>query len=241
MITYRDLGNKGRLGNCLFEAAATIALAVRNNDCYGFPLWEQGNYFNLSNCFHLDLSGNQKRYEEPHFHYSEVPYQTNLNLYGYFQSEKYFSDCKPLIRDLFTVKHFPISTMPDTVSLHVRRGDYLQLGRAFSILDVNYYHKALELVGAKKVMVFSEDVEWCKSNFVGPDFLIMPPTAPHLDMALMSCCEHNIIANSSFSWWGAWLNKNPNKKVVAPLNWFGPELAQTHNTKDLIPEGWSRI
>lgn len=227
------------MGNCLFEAAATIALATRNGDEYSFPLWNQRQHFNFGNCFRHDLPV-INTYQEPHFHYKEIPYQPDLNLYGYFQSEKYFADCKPLIRELFTIKN-SISFIPDTVSLHVRRGDYLTLGRAFNVLDANYYRKALDQVGARKVMVFSEDMAWCRSTFTGDEFMFMTGNHPHIDMALMSACEHNIIANSSFSWWSAWLNQNPGKKVIAPQDWFGPDLAPSHDTKDLIPEEWTRI
>lgn len=188
MITFKDLGHKGRMGNCLFEISATIALAVRNGDEYGFPEWDQAKYFNIpSKHFRTNVEFTST-YTEPHFHYAAIPYKKSLNLYGYFQSEKYFADCKDLIRDLLTPK-MPAQTIPNTVALHVRRGDYLKLGKCFNILDTKYYHKALEEVGARKVMVFSEDMDWCEQNFKGNEFNFVTGNAPHVDMALQAACQ----------------------------------------------------
>ena len=88
-------------------------------------------------------------------------------------------------------------------------------------------------------MVFSDDIEWCKHNFIGEEFIFAEDTNPVTALSLQLSCANNIIANSSFSWWAAYLNKNPSKIVIAPQKWFGPNLA--HDTKDLLPKEWARI
>lgn len=239
MLAFKELGKYGRIGNILFEAAATIGLAIRNNDTYIFPHFQEDEAFNLQGCFSDNIITSCD-YIEPHFSYKQISYQPNMNLHGYFQSEKYFDDCPDLINHLLSPKH-PISYIANSVSLHVRRTDYLKLGKCFEILDLNYYNQALKEINAKKILVFSDDINWCKMNFSGDKFIFMENNSPTTDLALQSRCEHNIIANSSFSWWGAWLNKNPNKIVIAPKKWFGPELLLTHNTSDLIPAKWIKI
>ena len=102
--------------------------------------------------------------------------------------------------------------------------------------NLGYYKEAIKLMDVNKFIVFSDDMSWCKENFVGDEFIFMENNSDYIDLWLMSLCDNNIIANSSFSWWGAWLNQNPNKKVIAPKKWFGPAI--NHNTKDLIPESW---
>ena len=88
-------------------------------------------------------------------------------------------------------------------------------------------------------LIFSNDIEWCKKNFIGNQFIFIEGEKDYIDLWLMSLCKNNIIANSSFSWWGAWLNTNSDKKVITPKNWFGPAI--NHSTQDLIPEKWFMI
>ena len=88
-------------------------------------------------------------------------------------------------------------------------------------------------------IIFSDDIKWCKNNFIGDKFTFIEGEKDYIDLWLMSLCNHNIIANSSFSWWGAWLNQNPNKKVIAPINWFGPE--KKLNPKDIYCKNWIKI
>ena len=156
-----------------------------------------------------------------------------IYLEGYWQNELYFSK----IRDLLLRELSPRSPMNDvgcsylkciknsnSVSLHVRRGDYLKL-KNIGVLDVDYYISAVEHI-RKNVekptfYVFSDDLEWCKNSlgFLDGCIYIDRTQGDIEDLKLMSFCKHNIIANSSFSWWGAWLNQNPNKTVIAPKGW----------------------
>lgn len=237
MITFSQLGNQGRLGNQLFQIAVTVALAVRNNDEYVFPNWPMEKYFNLHNCFSNTIMSTST-YTEPSFTYTPIPYQPNLNLSGYFQSEKYFLDHQDLIRSLLTPT-IGFEIKYDHTSIHVRRGDYVKLTKEFAQLGMDYYNRGIQLTNTAKYIVFSDDIAWCKTQFIGNKFLFSEGQTPVEDLALMLACENSIIANSSFSWWGAYLNKNPSKIVVAPKSWFG--VALPHDTKDLLPESWLKI
>lgn len=237
MISFKNLGTMGRLGNQLFQIAATVALALRNNDKYIFPPWQYEQYFNLHDCF-SDNIANVETYSEPYFHYAASPYKTNLNLNGYFQSSKYFDDNQDIIRNLLAPTSI-ISTKYNHTALHVRRGDYLNLTKEYIQLKMDYYQKAMDIIKSKHYIVFSDDITWCKENFRGDNVIFSEGRTPTEDLFLQNACEHNIICNSSFSWWGAWLNKNTSKIVVAPAQWFGPALP--HNTKDLLPEKWIKI
>jgi len=236
MITYKNLGQKGRLGNQLFQIATTISCALENNDQYAFPNWNYEKFFNLHNCFSNNISY-QNNYEEPFFHYQKITYKKDLNINGFFQSYKYFDNNKDLIKKIFTSTY----NLPETniTSIHVRRGDYLQFSNYHTVLGMDYYNKAMEICPSTEYYIFSDDITWCKNNFKGNQFTFISGNNEVLDLSMMSKCENQIIANSSFSWWGAYLNNNLNKKVIAPSKWFGP--ASTHNIKDLFPTDWINI
>ncbi len=242
MITFTQLGNLGRDGNQIFQIAATIALALRNNDQYIFPPWKLEPYFNLHNCFSNNIKSTIK-YQEPFFHYEEIPYKDTrnvvLDLNGYFQSWKYFEDYKNEIIRLLTPSYHAEREV-GLCSLHCRRGDYLTFQDCHPVLSLDYYHKAMERSNCKKFLIFSDDIAWCKQNFKGNMFEFSEGNAPAIDMALMAKkCESNIIANSSFSWWGAYLNQSSNKIIIAPSIWFGSKLH--HDVKDLLIESWVKI
>jgi hypothetical protein len=241
VITFSQLGNYGRIANCLFEIAATIGHAERNNVPYLFPLWEHKDKFVLDNCW-SDKMPKLPIYEEPHFHFAKIPNKTNLNLHGYFQSYKYFEDCKDKIRNLLTPKdHDNYPFMDGFCSIHVRRTDYLKFKDFHTNLDMNYYTEAMSKVGDSKFIVFSDDPKWCKNAFSGMQNVTVSEEAdPIVDFNMQISCSSHIIANSSFSWWAAWLDPNPDKVVIAPKNWFGPKNSHLI-TKDLIPLTWQLI
>jgi hypothetical protein len=189
----------------------------------------------------------KKIYQEPFFHYKDIPYQENLILSGYFQSEKYFVENQNFIRNLFDVdeqskkiieKIISTDILYKSCSLHIRRGDYLSYPDHHPVCDIEYYKNAMNFISNKTIILFSNDIDWCKKNLIldGKELIYIENNFDYIDLWMMSLCENNIIANSSFSWWGAWLNKNNNKIVVAPKKWFGNALQ--HNTKDLYPEKW---
>lgn len=199
-------------------------------------------------------------YQELHFHYDKNTLSRKEKRYyhGYWQSEKYFSQYRKELIELFQLKkalgtsasvYLEDIQSSNSVSLHVRRGDYVTDSKTNTVhgtCSLDYYKKAiaqvLETNPNAKFFVFSDDLNWCVQNFgfiQEVAFVKLDDTASdYEEMYLMSQCKHNIIANSSFSWWGAWLNQSPNKMVVAPKRWFTDESI---NTNDLIPESWIRI
>jgi hypothetical protein len=246
---------QGGLGNQMFQIAAAHALALRNNDISGFdfetcftPL--QGNPSNKYKDNVLskvnNVSGYKFRvdYYEPHFSYQELPYTTNLLLNGHFQSEKYFLDFKNEIIDLFTLNDNEIvnnfmsenKLVGNTTSVHVRRGDYIKNQSYHPVCSVEYYQKAIKEIGNSNFIFISDDIGWVKDNFKGDKIYYFESNDEISDLTLMTKVNNNIIANSSFSWWGAYLNKNENKRVIAPKQWFG--VMGHKDTQDIIPESW---
>ena len=242
---------QGGLGNQMFQIATTVALAKRNNDeaCFNFdycttPL--QGNPSNKYKdvlfskiCNRNDIKFSSL-YNEPKFSYTEIPYEENLLLKGYFQSYKYFLDFEKEIQDLFTLPtNIFKNTISNLTSVHVRRGDYIRLQNYHGVCPKEYYQKAMGLMGDVDFIFVSDDMNWVKQNFKGDNIFYSDSTEELLDLTLMSICTNNIISNSSFSWWGAFLNKTPNKKIIAPLQWFGPEGPK--DTQDICPTEWITI
>ena len=176
-------------------------------------------------------------------------------LHGYWQSEKYFAHAADDIRRDFSFPDFTNAQNAEmaarigeglAISLHVRRGDYLTLS-AHAVCDEAYYTRALDRLlqgveGTPTVFVFSDDPDWAKANLPLPVEKVVVdfngPETDFEDMRLMSLCRHNIIGNSSFSWWAAWLNANPDKRVAGPARWFGePKM----RNPDILPGDWLRI
>jgi len=177
---------------------------------------------------------------------------------GYWQSPKYFLGIEDMIRKEFTLKEKQneefnslLNTIQDenSVSLHIRRADYFAPKNVvlFATCSLEYYQEAVKLISEKvgtiHLFVFSDDIEWTKQHLAFPTphnvtFVSNGKLVDYQEMMLMSSCKHNITANSTFSWWAAWLNKNPQKVVVSPKKWF---IGKTLNDKDLIPETWNRI
>ncbi len=183
----------------------------------------------------------------------------NTGLNGYFQSEKYFKHIEDDIRLEFK---FPEETEKDceskiqqikdkfkpdevnVVGVHIRLGDYKMLEHIYvPLIKTSYYQDALshmenELKTKIVFLIFSDEPEMCKQFFQGGSCVFAEGGSPSQDMCLMSKCDHNVIANSSFSWWGAWLNDKENKKVIAPKNWFIPNEKDQKDTKDLYCDDW---
>ena len=165
---------------------------------------------------------------------------------GYFQSENYFINNKETIINLFKptneIKENIIKDIPNIqncISIHIRRGDYLNYPNHHPQQSLEYYKKAIDKFGIDRTyIIFSDDLEGVKDMFSFlPNKLLYTSNKDWLDLYTMSLCEHNIICNSTFSWWAAYLNENSNKVITAPKKWFGP--AYTHyDTSTLIPKEW---
>jgi hypothetical protein len=268
MLAFNHLGQLGRLGNQMFQYAALRGIAANRGydfcipnhnqvvkDPYGFDLKIELFYpFNMVNVRSHNIKLLDRGYapvaEERHFHFDENLFNMcpdEISVAGFFQSEKYFKNIESQIREDFSFKDQilnpckeMIESVGDAISLHVRRTDYLTNPNHTS-LDLDYYAKALEMFGSDiPVVVFSDDIEWCKSQkiFDSDRFMISESNDHYVDLCLMTLCKYHIIANSSFSWWGAWLSNSD--QIVAPMKWFGPGNSDK-NTNDLIPEKWMRI
>jgi len=141
------------------------------------------------------------------------------------------------VREEFTFRKEVEAPSTSMVSVHVRRGDYLKLSDHHPACTLEYYDKAMSKFDGCKFLIFSDDKKWCLENFNKENCEISFNSDAVEDLQLMSLCDHHIIANSSFSWWGAWLGRNKDKKVIAPKEWFGP-AKNDHNTKDLYCKDW---
>ena len=177
-------------------------------------------------------------------------------LFGYFQNENYFKDISEQLRIDFTFR-IPLQgrnseirntiEQKTSVSIHIRRGDYANSNSNLPILDISYYKKAIEYITSQSQInsphffIFSVGIEWVKQNLdlsnFNHEFIDWNENEnSYIDMQLMSLCKHNIIANSSFSWWGAWLNNNPKKVVIAPQQWYKENTSK--HPEGFIPDGW---
>ena len=285
MLSFNKLGKSGRLGNQMFQYAALRGIASNRGLDWIIPPPEAGgigdfgeeNNYCMFDTFkmvhatkdHQGISPTQRWAVWKEFHFNEQLFNEcpdNVNLDGYFQSEKYFKNIDKEIREDFEFVdeiYKPCKEMIDSLGegrkifLHIRRGDpklqwaYVNLQDAHPLQTWNYYEKALaEFPEDIPVIVFSDVIEWCKEqDFFKPDRFILSETTdefsdgqrvPWTDLCLMSLCTDAIIANSSFSWWGAWLMNNEDKKVIAPKKWFGRQFAH-YDMSNLIPEGWIEL
>jgi hypothetical protein len=251
----------GGLGNMLFQISTSYSLSLRDNktlicDTRNMTIPHKPYSEYVENIFRKVKFSNQfenlQNFYEKNFDYTEIPkFEGNLKILGYFQSEKYFINHRHEVLKLFEIdektdsyikKKYGLELNEDTCSIHVRRGDYLNLQKHHPVQSIDYYKNSINIIGEDKTyFIFSDDLKWCQENF---NFLkksvFVSDNLDFEDLYLMSMCKNNIIANSTFSWWGAWMNQNNNKKVIAPKDWFG--VANSHlNTKDLYCENWIKI
>ena len=258
MVTVNLMGG---LGNQLFQYAYSRALAAQGRDVYltniqvanatDHRVYSLDGFNTVARLYNPPPIGAAPLYE------SGIPFDEKmLNvpeptiIYGYFQTERYFLNIASQIRKELTLKN-PLSEKAqrladeiqncESVSFHVRRGDYLQLQAFHGMVGLDYYASAfghiLSRIFPKRPVsyIFSDDPQWCKQNLPGT---VVETGNKFEDLHLMSLCRHNIIVNSSFSWWAGWLNTNPNKIVVAPKRWFS---SKDLDSRDVIPNGWIQL
>jgi hypothetical protein len=240
MITFREewfnnrpkanIRGDNTFGNILFFIASTIGIATHNGYEYGFPEWNNREYFpnklpkvKLSDYQPIDIP-------EGDFYTFDIP--DNSSIWGYMQTEKYFAHCADLIRYYFTLKKI-CNPFTDCILIHYRNyhPDYLKMG--FTNMPKEYYIEALKQMPDKRRIVVTDNIDEAYKT-LGDGFEYTNNT-PIEDFYLMCNAENLIISNSTFSWWGAWLS---NARIVAPKSWF-PGLRIS--TKDVIPDRWIKI
>ena len=265
-MIYTNL--KGGLGNMMFQIAATLSMAIDKGVDASFPnLMSQ--LININNdSFHNSKLKHSIEYlslfdklltEQPPqglktyrypFHYdSTIPEGNEFIIDGFFQSEKYFKKNEKKIKEILTVPKNVLDVINikyklllelKTTSIHVRRGDYLKFPKHHPTQPVEYYKKSIELLNnTEKFIIFSDDIEWCKSNFIGDEYYFIENEKDYVELYLMSMCNNVITSNSSFSWWGAWLNNNTDKIIVGPNIWFG--VNTNYISKDILPKEWIKL
>lgn len=235
-----------RLGNNLFQLAAALSLSseiticVPLNNEYQATLKFSDTFFKGFPILNYVPNGIEI-YEEPFYHYKKIPYieGSDLIIKGYFQSYKYFDKIKVLSQFsidestlAFIQSNYPEILNERFTSIHVRRGDYLKILYKHPFCGLKYYQTAIDLIGRNEnFIVVSDDIAWCKKYLKLKRVIFVENTSPVIDLYIQSFCKNNIISNSSFSWWGAYLTTNGGK-VVAPKLWFG--FKNNQQTKDLI-------
>jgi len=234
------------------------------NESDNISLIDQNTIFFKRIFLHINSLINRKTslpyIKEPYFHYYPNLLNSPCPCYidGYWQSEKYFFDIKKEIIEEFSLIK-PINELSlkilnkimekNSVSIHIRRGDYItntSANKFHGVCSLSYYYSAINLIKNHVenpfFIVFSDDIKWTKENLKISDEVIYVdhngPEKSHEDLFLMSRCSHHIIANSSFSWWAAWLSQNPRKMVITPTPWFD---YQNYCYQDIIPNDWIKI
>jgi len=256
MISFNTLGCNGYLGNQMFQYAALRGIANHKGYEYSIPsietLSQRPFGFDLIRCFNILPTQTNQNYSwinERTFEFDQYLFDNcpdNVDIVGYFQSEKYFKHIEDDIRKEFTFDFEIMKTSleymknkfedSEIISIHVRRGDYVN-DPNFDCLSVDYYYDGLNLLPDIPVLISTNDIEWCKKNFKNEKFIISTFEDACIDLCLMSLCSYHIIANSSYSWWGSWLAKS--KKTISPKKWFSPTgNLSNHNTEDLYLPNW---
>lgn len=253
---------QGQLGNQLFIVAATVSLALDNQAEALFPDFaldpnvdgRKTNYRMIFSSLNTSSLSSRPRfiYQEPHFHYCPIPYHPDMEIKGYFQSEKYFKNHEQEMRQLFAPskeineelekRYHDLLDHPQTVAVHVR--SYIRIARPSILptLSHKYYQKAFSRFPSNtRFIVFSNDIHHAKRilSFYKGEIIFIENQSYIYDFYLMSKCKHQIISNSSFAWWSAYLNNNPEKRIIAPRPWFGS--GQPYKFEDLIPKSWEVV
>lgn len=261
-MVYVELN--GRFGNYLFQIATAASLAYKNGSEFAVVCHEKyllpdnstifeyvqqfrENIFkNIS--FLTSIPGNCIFFYQEDAFYCPIKYTDRIYLHGTFQSEKYFD--RQIVHKLFQIpedikhnllqRYGPILS-GNVTSIHIRRGDYLKSPHKYNVASMHYFNKAIREIGKDSLyLIISDDILWCKKHFIGTNFYFADKNSVLEDLYLQSLCSNNIISNSSFSWWGAWLNPNSDKIVIAPKPWYGKSFANIR-IDDLIPKSWKQI
>ena len=265
-LAFNYLGRMGRLANQMFQYASLKGIAKHHGYDYMISYHPDAVDDGIGNMLRTELfdsfdlkvrTGILKApvIRERQHNFDQELFDTcpdNVVLQGFFQTEKYFKNIEDEIRKDFIFKSQILEPCKEMmrqmnfpIALHIRRGDYVNNIDNHPLCTLEYYENALKhFDDNRQVIIFSDDPTWCKEQELFSDdrFMISENEDNRIDLCLMSLCSDFIIANSSFSWWGAWLSTNKDKKVIAPRQWFGTGgYTKDCNTKDVVPQEWNRI
>ena len=260
MIGFNALGQLGRLGNQMFQFAALKGIARHHGYQFCFPPSQNKNEWtdhqllipfklcstNELNIQYIDFD--RPTYQEKGFGFDQDLFDKCpdwVTIQGFFQTEKYFKHIKQELKLDFTFKDDiqnpcvdMISQLDNPVALHIRRTDYIT-NPNHTCLGLDYYERALNIFPNQTVLIFSDDPQWCQNQELFEDdrFMISDNDDQYIDMCLMTMCKGHIIANSSFSWWGAWLSNS--ERVIAPKGWFEGSNNSHLDTSDIYCSEWT--
>ena len=266
MLSFNNLGNLGRLANQMFQYASLKGVARHRGYDFSIPPQQvfgqhdtlvRSSELNIYNVFdniknnNIQVARNPILQERMHEFDKELfrSCPDNVDFFGYYQSPKYFEHIKDEIKNDFKFSDevesicnemYESINGKEIVSLHIRRTDYI-VNNNHPLQPISYYEKALKLFDKNvQILVFSDDPAWCQEQglFADDSIMISEGNDADVDMCLMSKCNYHIIANSSFSWWGAWLGNS--EKVVAPSNWFADSCADK-SVKDMVFGDWTWV
>lgn len=243
-IVHRDLGGqyRGHLGNQLWQIAGTLGIAATLNANARFPDWPYKDRFSIPNGFFSTepLVGWDAEIFALHIAQRHRPFLQDPALWRHIEPtiHDYFAPGEQTRVDLES-KFAEILAIPAKTALHVRRGDYLDQPDRHPTPSERYFRAAVEVLSGKNIVVFSDDIDWCREHLSwARPTLFMEGGADYEDLLLMTRCEHHIISNSSFSWWGAFLSRD--RKTIFPRRWYGPEYRDADPTLMFL-DGWVGI
>jgi len=251
----------GGLGNQMFQISKAVSEGLTNNIKVEFqksafiPMHGNQPTKYLTNIFRnvnfVNTLPNTFRVSEPNWSYNKlnITYDKPIEFYGYFQSSKNFNGHGDYLKNMFSPTTefidkvnflYPNITDNKTVSIHVRRGDYLGISDVLPVIDKSYIDECLKEIGDyDKIYIFSNDKEWCEQNLNYEKSEIVYGLEDYEELWMISLCKINVMSNSSFSWWGSYLNSNENKKSFCPSKWFGPKGEK--NYEDIYENEWVRV
>jgi hypothetical protein len=260
MKIYSTANLTGGLGNQMFQISNAICQGLKNNVPSIFesvaytPMQANQPTKYLNNIFKNvkfvdNLTGYKSVYSPWEYVNLNVTWDSPVQFNGYFQSSKNFLEFKDTIINIFSPNEneifklqekYPQINNKNTVSIHVRRGDYLTIGEILPVIDKTYIDHCINLIGDYTyIFVFSDDKQWVKDNLNYQNMIVVENLEDYEDLWLISMCNHNIMSNSSFSWWGSFLNQHKDKKVFAPSVWFGPMGEKNYH--DIYENNWEII
>lgn len=257
MITFSKLGKHGNLGNQLFQLASLRGLATKYGCDMVVPPWRYASYFLQPP--EMGTVAPDLLVEEPYYHYTPEFWDEyardfrdkNVDILGWLQSERYWEDCNEQVRDMFRfnkelVQHvrarFRKVLTKETIAISIRRGDFAT-HPGFYLLPLEYYLQALQAHfpehAKKHIIIFSDDFAFCKTFIRRSANVFFASGADAIEqLCLMSLCDHFIISNSSFSWWGAWLGEQAGSIIVRSPFHLAGDMLKTFDNKDYYPARW---